>query len=135
MKLPDKMTTEELANLTGMTRQTVNRWIKKYVWQTENQPGVKGGRARYILMTDDVLNFVMKMPAMHEQYSYSSLTEPAAAYLASYGGMHRVIKTLQLMTADEMHQFDVYLARVGLYGFLSRLGIKQKTTLNEEKTG
>ena len=49
--LPAKMSTEELAERTGMTRQTINRWIREQGWRTEPIPGIKGGRARLIFMS------------------------------------------------------------------------------------
>ena len=44
------MTTEELAECLGVAKQTVNRWIRETGWKTEKFPGVKGGRARLILV-------------------------------------------------------------------------------------
>ena len=44
------MTTEELAECLGVAKQTVNRWIREKGWKTEKFPGVKGGRARLILV-------------------------------------------------------------------------------------
>ena len=97
------MTTAELANRLGVTRQTINRWIKRHKWKTESLPGVKGGRARYVLITD-------KVPT---------------PYLTAPGTMQNIINSLQMLTADELHQLEVLLAREGLSTFCSRLGIKQ----------
>ncbi|MFW3574295.1 YfeC-like transcriptional regulator [Kosakonia cowanii] len=123
--LPSKMTTAELANRLGVTRQTINRWIKRHKWKTESLPGVKGGRARYVLITDKVLSLVMELPAMRHSGFNSSLAEPPTPYLTAPGTMQNIINSLQMLTADEMHQLEVLLAREGLSTFCSRLGIKQ----------
>ena len=53
-RLRNKMTTEELAECLGVAKQTVNRWIREIGWKTEKFPGVKGGRARLILVETQV---------------------------------------------------------------------------------
>lgn len=53
-RLRNKMTTEELAECLGVAKQTVNRWIREKGWKTEKFPGVKGGRARLILVDTQV---------------------------------------------------------------------------------
>ena len=123
--LPSKMTTAELANRLGVTRQTINRWIKRHKWKTESLPGVKGGRARYVLITDKVLSLVMELPAMRHSGFNSSLAEPPTPYLTAPGTMQNIINSLQMLTADELHQLEVLLARERLSTFCSRLGIKQ----------
>lgn len=119
------MTTAELANRLGVTRQTINRWIKRHKWKTESLPGVKGGRARYVLITDKVLSLVMELPAMRHSGFNSSLAEPPTPYLTAPGTMQNIINALQMLTADELHQLEVLLAREGLSTFCNRLGIKQ----------
>ena len=119
------MTTAELANRLGVTRQTINRWIKRHKWKTESLPGVKGGRARYVLITDKVLSLVMELPAMRHSGFNSSLAEPPTPYLTAPGTMQNIINSLQMLTADELHQLEVLLAREGLSTFCSCLGIKQ----------
>lgn len=59
------MTTEELAECLGVTKQTVNRWIREKGWKTEKFPGVKGGRARLILVDTQVCEFIQNTPAFH----------------------------------------------------------------------
>ena len=123
MKLPNKITTQELADLLGVTRQTINRWIREQNWQTEKLGGVKGGRARVLLVTKEVRSFLKKIRATHDTLPSRSLHEPAAPYYAAYEPMQRIIKTLQNLTADEATQLEVLLAREGIHGLLSRLGI------------
>ena len=57
------MTTEELAECLGVAKQTVNRWIREKGWKTEKFPGVKGGRARLILVDTQVCEFIQNTPA------------------------------------------------------------------------
>jgi len=64
MKLPDKMTPEEMADYLGVARQTVNRWIREQNWTTETLTGVKGGRARLIHIDERVLAYMRKTPVV-----------------------------------------------------------------------
>ncbi len=45
--LKERMTPEEIAHLTGYSRQTINKWVRKEGWQTSPRPGVEGGKARW----------------------------------------------------------------------------------------
>ncbi len=125
MKLANKMTTEELANFLGVARQTVNRWIREQGWQTEALPGVKGGRARLILITKEVRSFVMKTPTMRQRHSSNAIAEPVPLYASYNGSLREIVRVLQNMTAEEQKRLAVLLAREGIYGFLHRLGITQ----------
>lgn len=44
----ERMTPDELARLTGYSRQTINKWVRKEGWTTSPKPGVQGGKARCI---------------------------------------------------------------------------------------
>ncbi|CAI8905292.1 MULTISPECIES: YfeC-like transcriptional regulator [Kosakonia] len=125
MKLPNKMTTEELAEFLGVARQTVNRWIRQQGWSTEPLPGVKGGRARLIHLTKEVRSFIMKTPSMRHPNSPYSIAEPAPVYVSGNNALHEIIKVLQNMTAEEQKQLSTLLAREGISGLLSRLGIEK----------
>lgn len=57
MKLKDKMTPAELAECLNLARQTINRWAREQNWRTEAIPGVKGGRARLIVIDKAVIDF------------------------------------------------------------------------------
>ncbi|MDT1871840.1 putative DNA-binding transcriptional regulator, partial [Acinetobacter baumannii] len=46
--LKERMTPEEIAHLTGYSRQTINKWVRKEGWQTSPRPGVQGGKARLV---------------------------------------------------------------------------------------
>jgi len=69
MKLPDKMTPEEMADYLGVARQTINRWIREQDWTTEILTGVKGGRARLIHVDEKVLAYMRKTPVVRHRQS------------------------------------------------------------------
>ena len=51
----ERMTPEELANLTGYSRQTINKWVRKEGWATSPKPGrLQGGEARLVRVTEQV---------------------------------------------------------------------------------
>lgn len=133
MKFPDKMTTEELSECLGVAKQTVNRWIREQKWQTEQLPGVKGGRARLIYMDERVLEYIMKTPVIRHRQSAWSLAEPAINYSAGYTSpaLRRIADVLQNMTPAEQERLDKFLAREGLRGFLLRLGMTTPETGSE----
>jgi len=127
MKLANKMTTEELADFLGVAKQTVNRWVREQGWATELIPGVKGGRARLIVIDKQVRQFVMKTPSMRQRHSPYAVTEPAVPYISAResGLLPEIIRVLQNMTDEEQQQLAHMLAREGIRGFLHRLGIEQ----------
>jgi transposase len=130
MKIPDKLTTEELAAFVGMTKQTVNRWIRRYGWQTKKIPGVKGGRGRQILIDENVVAFIEQLPKFCHVNAGRLLAEPAAAYGNLSAPMRHIISVLQTMTPSEEAQLDRLLKRNGLQYMLSRLDIKETSPQN-----
>ena len=46
--IKERMTPEELALLTGYSRQTINKWVRKEGWITSPKPGVGGKARRYM---------------------------------------------------------------------------------------
>lgn len=127
MKLASKMTTEELAEFLGVAKQTVNRWVREQGWSTELIPGVKGGRARLILIDKQVRQYIMKTPSMRQRQLSYSIAEPTVPYAnpSMTGLLPEITRALQNMTDDEQYQLARMLAREGIRGFLSRLGIEQ----------
>lgn len=127
MKLPEKMTTEELADFLGVAKQTVNRWIREQNWPTEGLPGIKGGRARLIHLNKEVRAFIMKTPSMRHRLSPRALAEPAAQYRSEKltPALERISNVLHNLTPNEQDALDVLLAREGIRGFLTRLSIVQ----------
>jgi DNA-binding XRE family transcriptional regulator len=67
MKLPDKMTTEELADFLGVAKQTVNRWIREQKWQRKICPASKAV-ARVLFISIRCSSFLMKTPAMRQRH-------------------------------------------------------------------
>jgi hypothetical protein len=127
-KLKNKMSTEELALCLGMTRQTINRWIREQGWRTEPMPGVKGGRARLVFITQEVRDFLANTPALLNQDDNDyALAETAKSYSAKEADViwQQISETLQVMTPAEMVRLNTLLRREGICGFLSRLGLSQ----------
>ncbi len=50
----ERMTPDELARLTGYSRQTINKWVRKEGWTTSPKPGVQGGKARLVHVNEQV---------------------------------------------------------------------------------
>lgn len=64
------MTTRELADFTGMANQTINRWIREKKWKTERFPGVKGGRARLVVIDHEVKEFLYGVRKCENVYHF-----------------------------------------------------------------
>ena len=124
-KLPAKMSTEELANRLGMTRQTINRWIREQGWRTEPMPGIKGGRARLIFITQQVLDYLANMPALRDVSADNQMQEPVRSYSAKESDViwRQITDVLQNMTPTEQQRLQLLLSREGISGFLTRLGL------------
>ncbi len=87
------MTTEELAECLGVAKQTVNRWIREKGWKTEKFPGVKGGRARLILVDTQVCEFIQNTPAFHNTPMLMEAEERIAEYAPREGANKQVISS------------------------------------------
>lgn len=126
-KLPAKMSTEELANRLGMTRQTINRWIREQGWRTEPMPGIKGGRARLIYITQQVLDYLANMPALRDVCADNQMQEPVRSYSAKESDVlwRQITDVLQNMTPVEQQRLQLLLSREGISGFLTRLGLNR----------
>lgn len=128
--LPDKMSTEELADHLGMTRQTINRWIREQGWRTEPMPGIKGGRARLIYITEDVLSYLANTPALRSLTVENQMDEPARSYSANESEVvwRQITDVLKNMTPVEQQRLQKLLSREGICGFLARLGLSHDET-------
>ncbi|BBT70088.1 MULTISPECIES: YfeC-like transcriptional regulator [Enterobacteriaceae] len=128
--LPAKMSTEELAERTGMTRQTINRWIREQGWRTEPIPGIKGGRARLIFMSQEVRDYLANIPALRHMMTTNQIDEPTPGYSAKASEVvwQQIADVLQNMTPVEQQRLHRLLAREGICGFLSRLGLSDNET-------
>lgn len=65
--LKERMTPEELAMLTGYSRQTINKWVRKLGWSTSPKSGGQGGKARLIHITEQVREFIRSAQRMNEE--------------------------------------------------------------------
>lgn len=126
-KLPGKMTTEELALILGVARQTVNRWIRQQEWKTEGLNGVKGGRARLIHVDARVKDFIKRLPAIRSRQAIYHLAEATTAYNESPTSLRPgIIETLESMTELEQKRLEDFLKREGIRGFLTSLDIAEQ---------
>ncbi len=124
------MTTEELAESLGVAKQTVNRWIRKQGWKTEGLNGVKGGRARLIHIDTRVREHLMTLPAIRTRQAVYQLAEASAEYgdVNTTSLPRQVTTALENLTQIEQQRLAVLLAREGIQGFLTRLGIAEEQT-------
>ena len=119
------MTTEELAECLGVAKQTVNRWIREKGWKTEKFLGVKGGRARLILVDTQVCEFIQNTPAFHNTPMLLEAAEPLAEYAPGIRtpAYRQIISAIDNMTHSEQEKVAQFLSREGIRNFLARLDI------------
>jgi len=116
--LKERMTPEELAMITGYSRQTINKWVRKEGWETSPKPGVQGGKARLIHVNEQVRQFIR---------SAQRATEPHASYIAPQTETpleSLLINSLKEMTPSEQKQMTSLLLSEGISGMLQRLSIR-----------
>lgn len=110
------MTPEELAALTGYSRQTINKWVRKENWTTTQKPGVQGGKARLIYIDERVQEFINNAKrAADKPATYS-------ANSATLEGL--LLHSLKQMTEGEQQKMSALILREGIAGVLKRLGIR-----------
>lgn len=109
------MTPEELAQETGYSRQTINKWIKREGWTTLPKPGVQGGKARIIHIDNQVTHFLKSTRhAAESQGSYFVYKDPLAQLL---------LNSIAQLSHEEKNQLTALLLREGIIGLLRRLDI------------
>ncbi len=114
----DWLTPEELAKVTGYSRQTINIWFKREFWTNAPKPGVQGGKARMIHIDERVKEFLK---------STRHAAEPAAPYVVNQNPLAGLLMTsLQQMTPEEQAKLAALLVREGIQGILQRLGISEE---------
>lgn len=117
--LKERMTPEELSQLTGYSRQTINKWVRKEGWVTSPKPGVQGGKARLVHVNEQVRDFIRNAQR-------STQEPPFPAELTQDTALESLLLTLaKEMTAAEQKQLSSLLLREGIMGLLSRLGIRE----------
>lgn len=120
--LKERMTPEELARLTGFSRQTINKWVRKEGWQTSPRPGVQGGKARLVHINEQVRAFIYSAQRASE--------EPVVETPViddSFDGL--LLSLAREMSCLEQQQFTRLLLREGIAGLLQRLGIRSQESV------
>ncbi|MGY5956068.1 YfeC-like transcriptional regulator [Kosakonia sp. BK9b] len=117
--LKERMTPDELASLTGYSRQTINKWVRKEGWVTSPKPGVQGGKARLVHVNEQVRAFILSAQRQ-EEHDASVITSHDAS-------LEMLLLTLaKEMTDVEQKQLSSLLIRDGITGLLQRLGIRDQ---------
>ena len=104
----ERMTPDELARLTGYSRQTINKWVRKEGWTTSPKPGVQGGKARLVHVNEQVREYIRNAERPEGQGEAPALSGDAPLEV----------------TPVEQKQFTSLLLREGIIGLLQRLGIR-----------
>ncbi|MBS1206847.1 MAG: hypothetical protein H6R25_3746 [Proteobacteria bacterium] len=114
--LKERMTPEELASITGYSRQTINKWVRREGWITSPKPGVQGGKARLVHVNEQVRAFIR---------SAQRSEEPAPTIPVGNNSLEALLFSLaKEMTDAEQKQLTSLLLRDGITGLLQRLGIR-----------
>ncbi|HGH4715207.1 TPA: YfeC-like transcriptional regulator [Enterobacter hormaechei] len=117
--IKERITPEELALLTGYSRQTINKWVRKEGWITSPKPGVQGGKARLVHVNEKVRDFIRSARRATET--------PELPDTYHEGSLHALLLTLaNEMTPEEQKQMTSLLLREGITGLLQRLGIRDQ---------
>ncbi|HEM8790949.1 YfeC-like transcriptional regulator [Enterobacter hormaechei subsp. xiangfangensis] len=117
--IKERMTPEELALLTGYSRQTINKWVRKEGWITSPKPGVQGGKAHLVHVNEKVRDFIRSARRATET--------PELPDTYHEGSLHALLLTLaNEMTPEEQKQMTSLLLREGITGLLQRLGIRDQ---------
>ncbi|RKQ40712.1 YfeC-like transcriptional regulator [Enterobacter sp. R1(2018)] len=114
--LKERMTPEELATLTGYSRQTINKWVRKENWTTTQKPGVQGGKARLIHIDERVQAFIN---------SAKRAADKPAIYSANDSTLEGLLlHSVKQMSEGEQQKMAALILREGIAGVLKRLGIR-----------
>lgn len=118
--LKERMTPDELAELTGYSRQTINKWVRKQGWVTSPRPGIQGGKARLVHVNEQVREFIRNAQRTAQEITFPAVAAPAPS-------LETLLLTLaREMTAPEQKQLSSLLLRDGITGLLLRLGIREQ---------
>ena len=116
--IKERMTPEELAHLTGYSRQTINKWVRKEGWTTSPRPGVQGGKARLVHVNEQVREFIHSA-----QRNTDASPSQHAAPEDSFDAL--LLSLAKEMSQHEQKQLTSLLLREGITGLLLRLGIRK----------
>lgn len=114
--LKERMTPEELAILTGYSRQTINKWVRKEGWTTTQKPGVQGGKARLIYIDEQVEEFINSAKRISDRIATYSVNN------ASLEGL--LLNSIKQMSENEQQKMSALILREGIVGMLTHLGIR-----------
>jgi len=117
--IKERMTPEELARLTGYSRQTINKWVRKEGWVTSPKPGVQGGKARVVHINDQVREFIRNARRAADVTSYSEANMDTSLDVL-------LVTLAKEMTPSEQKLLTSLLMREGISGLLQRLGIRSR---------
>ena len=120
--IKERMTPEEIARITGYSRQTINKWVRKEGWETSPKPGVQGGKARLVHVDENVRAFIR---------SAHRVSEDTAIYQTTINDTSFDVLLLTLaneMTDIEQKRLTSLLLREGITGLLERLGIRGQSS-------
>ncbi len=118
--IKERMTPDELARLTGYSRQTINKWVRKEGWVTSPKPGVQGGKARLVHINEQVREFIR-----NARRAIDDSTGDEACGLEP--SLEALLMTLaKEMTPAEQKQLTSLLLREGISGLLQRLGLRDQ---------
>ncbi len=116
--LKERMTPEEIAHLTGYSRQTINKWVRKEGWQTSPRLASRAAkRARSMSMSKSG-EFIR---------SAQRVAETPGIYSPHDSDLESLLLTLSKeLTPSEQKQLMSLLLREGITGLLLRLGIRDR---------
>ena len=106
--LKERMTPEEIAHLTGYSRQTINKWVRKEGWQPLRDC-VRGGKARPVHVNEQVREFIR---------SAQRVAETPGIYSPHDSDLESLLLTLSKeLTPSEQKQLMSLLLREGSPGY------------------
>jgi len=112
------MTPEELAIVTGYSRQTINKWVRRQNWITSPKPGVQGGKARLIHVDEQVREFINSARRLTDNHIRYNVNDTPLENL--------LLNSIQQMSDIEQQRMAAMLVRDGIAGMLTRLGIRDE---------
>ena len=116
--LKERMTPEELAIITGYSRQTINKWVRKESWLTTQKPGVQGGKARLIHIDERVRDFINSAKRISEKHNNYHVNDTSLEGL--------LLNSMKQMSIAEQEKLSALLLREGIAGVLKRLSIRDE---------
>ena len=113
----ERMTPDELARLTGYSRQTINKWVRKEGWTTITKLASRVAKPDWFTSMNRFVNIFAMLT--------SGKSGRSAMPLSGDAPLEVLLVTLaKEMTPVEQKQFTSLLLREGIIGLLQRLGIR-----------